>query len=274
MRPSAARHLHVLVSLIAATFLAPQAAGAEFREVKMGDEIRDRDLPLLDGGKAPLLGRSQASVFVFFRPNHDHSLQSLQQLAELEKEFAGKPVRFVAVTSDSYAKEDVQAIVKEAGVRMPVLVDKADALYGELGVKLHPVVGVTDSRHRLAAYQHFQRINFLDLMRGKIQLVLGEIDVAQLEKIQNPEKSGGGGERGHARTRVNLAKVMLQRGNVDMAIESARQAILEDPTYARAHVVLAQALAASGKCEDAEKEFALAAKLDPAEASGQRVCAR
>jgi len=274
MRPSAARQLIAVGSLLAAVSLAPRAAGANFREVKIGDEIRDRDLPLLDGGKAPLLGRSQASVFVFFRPNHDHSLQALTQLAVLEKEFAGKPVRFVAVTSGSYDKADVRAMVKEAGVKMPVLVDGADALYGELGVKLHPVVGIADSRHRLAEYQHFQRINLLDMMRGKIQLVLGEINVAELERIQNPEKSGNGDDRGHARTRVNLAKVMLQRGNVDLAIESARQAIVEDPTYARAHVVLAQALAASGKCDEAEKEFAVASKLDPAEASGQRVCAR
>ena len=274
MRPYAARYLVLLASTVGIASLAPLAVAADFREAPIGAEIRDRDLRTLDGGKAPLLGRAQVSVFVFFRPNHDHSAQALSQLAALEKEFARKPVRFVAVTSDSYEAADVRAAVAEAGIRMPVLIDAGDALYGELGVKLHPVVGIADGRHRLVNYQHFQRINLLDVLRGKVQLALGEIDEAQLARIQNPEASGEGGEHGHARSRTNLARLMLQRGNVDLAIENARQAIAEDPTYARAHAVLGQALAASGKCEEADRELATAAKLDPQEANSPRVCSR
>jgi hypothetical protein len=38
----------------------------------------------------------------------------------------------------------VKALVKQVGLRMPVLWDQADALYGKLGVRLHPVIGITD----------------------------------------------------------------------------------------------------------------------------------
>ncbi len=272
MRPSAAARF--VAALASAAALARPAA-ADFREVKTGDEIRDREMPRLDGGKALLLGRAQVSVVVFFRPNQDHSEQALSQLATLEKDFAGKPVRFVAVTSDSYDPADVRALVATTGVRMPVLIDVKDALYGELGVKLHPVLAFMDSRHRLAAYQHFLKINMLEMMRAKIQLVLGEINVADLDRVKEPEKSTMGGDRAHAKTRANFARIQLARGNVADAIDSARQAILEDPTYARGHAILGQALGASGKCAEAEQELALAAKLDPEEkATRERVCAR
>jgi hypothetical protein len=262
-----ARAARLVPFALLALAVAPAARG--FTNVAVGEIIRNRDLPALGGGTQPLLARARTNVFVFFRPNQDHSLQTLSELARLEVELAGKPVRFVAITSDSYEIADVREAVRASGIRMPVLLDRGDALYGELGVRLHPVVGIADGSGRLAAYQHFLRINMLDVVRGRIQFLLGEIDERQMARLVAPEASPTGQGKGAARSRLALARALLARNDVKGAAENARAAIAVDPGLAAAHALLADALAAGGSCSEAERERAQAAALDPGAVAAQ-----
>lgn len=259
-----------------AAALHPCAAAA-FRELPIGAPLRDRDMPTVDGGKAPLLGSARASVFAFFRPGQDHSLETLRQLAQLERELAGKPVRFVAIASDRHAAAEVKEVVREAGVKMPVLVDVGDALYGELGVSLHPVVGIADAQHRLAAYEHFRKVNQLDILRGRIQLLLGEIGEAEMQRLVSPERASDGDAHAVASRRLHLGRALLERGHAAQAEESARRSVAADPGFAAAHALLGDALAAQGRCADARAAFAEALRLDPRDAAaraGRERCAR
>ncbi|HSN14941.1 MAG TPA: hypothetical protein VLT61_09935, partial [Anaeromyxobacteraceae bacterium] len=112
----------VAAAFIGAASTVP-SEGHAFANLPIGGVLKNRTLPTLDGKRAPLLGSGKANLFVFFRPAQDHSLQTLSQLAQLEKEFAGKPVRFTAVTSDSYPRDEVAATAREAGIAMPILID-------------------------------------------------------------------------------------------------------------------------------------------------------
>lgn len=247
--------------------------GAAFSHVAEGDLVADREMPTLDGGRAPLLGHARASVFVFFRPNQDHSQQVLAQLAQLEAELAGRPVRFVAVTSDGYDRAAVRALVQATGIRMPVLLDVGDALYGELGVALHPVVGITGADHRLSGYQHFLKINMLDALRGRVRVALGEIPPSALAAILDPPAAANvDPASAAAHRRLKLARMLLDRGHADKAAESARAAIQESPGSAEAHAVLAAALAASGRCAESASELAAARKLDPGAPAPAAAC--
>lgn len=248
-------------ALILAVDLASAQTAQAFRDVAVGAPVRNRDLPTLDGRSAPLLGPARANVFVFFRAGQEHSLAALRQVALLEEELRGKPVRFVAVASDADAKEDVIALVREAGARMPVLVDRGDALYGELGVVLHPSVGIADAGHRLVAYQPFRKVNFQDALRARIRLVLGEIGEAELQAVVDPPSAKTGVNRAHAR--VKLARSLLAAGAVDAAVESARAAVAMDPAAAEAHAALSEALARAGQCEEASREAGEARRLGP-----------
>src|SRR5512134_2086744 len=116
--------------LAAGTAAGPVQADAD-RRVQIGDPVEDVELRTIDGRKDHLLQKGiAANVFVFFRLEHERSLDTLKDMAACEKEFAARPVRWVGVVSDSWDLEQVKAFVKEAGVRMPVLVDAGDALYG------------------------------------------------------------------------------------------------------------------------------------------------
>lgn len=255
----------VAAVVIGATSAVP-SEGHAFANLPVGGTLENRRLPTLDGKRADLLGSAKANLFVFFRPGQDHSLQTLKQLATLEAEFQGKPVRFVAVTSDSYPPDEVAATAREAGIRMPILIDAGDALYGELGVSLHPVVGIADGRGKLVAYQHFLKINMLDIVRGRVQVALGELGDEQMAKLVQPDDAAINlGNRSGAKSRFLLARVFLARGNVEKAVENARAGVALDPTYAPVHAILAKALAASGQCAEAEKEYAAALQIDAAD---------
>lgn len=242
---------------------APTPAPA-FRNAALGTAIRNRRMPSLDGGTEPLLGSARANVFVFFRSGQDHSASALRQLAGLEEEMRGKPVRFVGIVSGDDSPEQVRAMIREAGARMPILLDRGDELYGELGVALHPTLGIADERHRLTGFQPFRKINFADAARGRIQLALGEIDEARLAAILDPPPAPvASGGRAHAR--VKLARVLLDAGKLDAAIESARAGLAIDPNLAEAHAVLAEALARAKRCEEADQEAEAARRLAPSQ---------
>jgi hypothetical protein len=258
------RSLVAVAAVVIFASTALPSEGQAFVNLPLGGTVKNRQMPTLAGKREALLGKSKANLFVFFRPGQDHSVQTLAQLAKLETEFDGKPVRFVAVTSDSYPRDEVAATAREAGIRMPILIDQGDALYGELGVSLHPVVGIVDERGKLIAYQHFLKINMLDVLRGRIQLALGEIGEVEMARLVEPPAAPIAlGNRSGAKSRFLLARALLARGSVDKAIENARAGIALDATFAPVHAILAKALLAASQCADAEKEFAEALRIDP-----------
>ena len=257
------RSLVAVAAVVLGAASAFPSEGQAFSNLPLGGTLKNRQLPTLDGKRAALLGGASANVFVFFRPSQDHSLQTLTQLARLEQELQGKSVHFTAVTSDSYARDEVAAMAREAGIRMPVLIDAGDALYGELGVHLHPVVGIADARGKLVAYQPFLKINMLDVVRGRIQLALGEIGELEMARLVEPPAAAIDlGKRSGAKSRFMLARALLSRGNVEKAIENARAGVELDGTFAPVHAILAKALAAAGQCAEAEQEFAAALRID------------
>jgi tetratricopeptide (TPR) repeat protein len=264
------RTIAAVLAVAALTFPPPARA---FRQAPVGTPIRDRTLPTIDGKRAPLLAPGKVSVFVFVRPAQEHTVSALRQLAVLERELERKPVRFVAVVSDGEVPSEVQRLAREVGLRMPVLVDPGDALYGELGVAMYPSAGIVGRDGRLAAFQPFRKVNYLDAMRGRVQVALGELDEAGLAAILDPGvpvQTGGG--RAHAR--LKLARALLGAGMVEKAIESARAAVALDPSLADGHQLLSEALAKAGRCEEAEREAALARRLAPAAVSPALACLR
>ncbi len=236
-----------------------------FRNTQLGTPISNRTMPTVDGRKEQLFGSAKANVFVFFRTGQDHSVQALRQLADLERELAGRSVRWVALVSSSEPLDAVRAVARETGIRMPVLVDEGDAFYGELGVYLHPSIGIVDRQYRLAGYQPFREINMRDLVRARVQLALGEITEAQLAQVIDPPSTPiASGGRAHAR--VKLARLLLSAGKVDEAIASLRAGLAIDSNLADAHEALAEALARKGSCDEAESEQKAAIRLAPGKA--------
>jgi tetratricopeptide (TPR) repeat protein len=201
---------------------------------------------------------------------------TLQGLARLQREFAGKPVRMVAVVSGSWPADTVRATVASANFTAPVLVDVDDALYGALGVRLHPVVGLADQELRLAAYEHFRQINYTAILRGRIQVMLGEASATDMARILEPEKATSGSPRAEARRYFNLARLLWKRRNAEKALEAVRRSLAIVPT-APALALQGEIAGAGGDCQAARVLFSQALMLDaaePAALQGLKTCAR
>jgi hypothetical protein len=69
----------------------------------------------------------------------------------------------VAIVSGAHAST-LAGEVRQAGFSSPVLVDVGDALYGRLGVLLHPSVRIADKNHKLVADVPFAKTDFRDVI--------------------------------------------------------------------------------------------------------------
>jgi tetratricopeptide (TPR) repeat protein len=244
--------------------------GAAFANVEVGQRIEAEVLATLDGGREPLFSpEALANVFVFFRPGHDRSLATLKAMAACEKEFADRPVHWVAVVSAGQPREAVRAAVTESGIRMPVLLDEGDRLYGKLGVRLHPVVGVADDQGTLLAYVPFHQVNYCDMIRVRIRFALREADQAAVDRVDHPPKAVFPNEvpGAVARRHVNLGERFVATSQWAKAADQARIALELEPGMAAAQALLGRALAGQGKCGEARRALDQALAKDPANAA-------
>ena len=238
-------------------------AAAGFRRAAVGDVIENVELPALSGDRQPLLGDATINVFVFFKPGKEYSRTTLVQLVELEREFATKPVRWVAVASDQFNPAAIEAEVEAAGFTMPVLIDTGDKLYGHLGVTLSPNIGITDKQHKLVADLPFTKVNYIAMIRGFIQHQLGEISDAELQAILDPPAATQGGNEEMAHRHLRYAEKLFQAGLNDKALENVQNSLVKDPNLAPAHALQGQILSVLGRREEALNSFNKALKLDP-----------
>jgi tetratricopeptide (TPR) repeat protein len=241
----------------------------------MGAVISNPELAVVGGGKRAVQGTDGVNVLVFFRPDKDYNLSTLKGLAACEKRTAGKPVRWTGVVGERFPAEQVRAAQAETGIAMPVVVDAGDALYVELGLAQLPVVAITDKTRKLVQFQPFTKLNFCELVDGRIRLALGEITDADFEKLLNPASTRVGGDASVAGRHLKMAEVLLKSGSGEKALEQAKIAVEKAPDLAAAHSVLGTALQATGDCKGALVAFDQALKLDPADAraaEGKKGC--
>lgn len=251
---------------LAAVLAVAPSAGAQ---PPPGTLIEQAELWRVGGGTAKLLGDGMVSVIVFFRPGHEHSQDALEMMAACERKFAGKPIHWAAVVSDSVPAAAVGADVKASGIAMPVLLDKGDLQYAKLKVILHPVVIITDKQDRLASYVPYQRINYCHVVDAHLLHVLGELDDAGLDAVLHPPPSTQGGDAAVAQRQLRMGQKHLEAKRYDQAAVAANKALSHDTTLVAAHVLLGQALGAQGDCKGARTAFDRALALDKDNAGAQ-----
>ncbi len=254
-----------LLTLLVA-FPPPAAARAE-----AGTLVQNASLRTLAGGTEKLLSpRAKASVIVFVRTGHERSMDALKQMATCQRELAGKPVGWVAVVSSVEPAADVKAMVDEAGLRMPVLLDENDAVYDQLGVRMHPMVAIVDANCRIVAMEAYRQVDYCDIIKTQIRVVLGEATQAQLAAVMNPAATElpGSDPMKKAMRDVNMARRLLEIAEYAEAVKFAQRALLVAPV-AEGFTVLGVAYAKLGKCADAQRALDQALKMNPGDKAAQ-----
>jgi peroxiredoxin len=125
---------------------------ARAQAIESGQVLPDVTLARVDGGSAPLIDRaSSATAVIFFRAPHERSEETLRMLAACQPRLAGKPVRLVGVVPADSA-EAARAAAQSAGAKLPVLVDRGDAVYSAAGVRTHPAIAIVDRARKVVAF--------------------------------------------------------------------------------------------------------------------------
>jgi tetratricopeptide (TPR) repeat protein len=153
--------------------------------------------------------------------------------------------------------------VKEAGVKMPVLVDAGDALYGKLGIRLHPVVLMADRSWKLTAFEPFRQINYCDRIRVRIKLLLGEATQADVTRVDEPAATPlPHSDQGVSKRHVNFARRLHDLKQDDQALAELQKALGMAPSAA-AWALRGEILAGRGQCAEATQALEAALKLEP-----------
>lgn len=281
MRGDSSRDLLAAVAATAAAILLSGALAANAADASaatpIGATIASRDLAVAgESGKKPAIDGSQVNVLVFFRADKEYSRLGLKELAPCVARTAGKPVRWVTVTSPGQPADASAAAVREAGLAVPVLVDEGDAYYVELGVSQLPAVAVFEKGRKLASFQTFTKLNFCEHVFTLVRQALGEITEAEAKAEFDPTPIPIKGEASVAMRHVKKAQLLLRGGDAAKAAAAAREAVAADEKLAAAHSVLGASLAAAGDCAAATASFEKALALDPADAralQGKTDCA-
>ncbi len=263
-----------VVTLGLAALLPARAAAAG----ELGDVIENVELNTLDGVKVAIASKKAlANVIVFFRTGQEFSEDALKAMSECEKEFAAKPVNWVGVVSDAEPVDAVRRLVAAAGIRMPVLVDGADAFYGRMEVRLHPYTVILDKDRRVAVREPFHKIGYCDRIRAQVRFVLKEIDAEEVAKLENPEKGTFRVPGGVAKRHLNYGRLLLEQKKWEKALEQAEKALAAEGPLAAAQTLKGSALVGLGRCAEAVAAFDAALELDPGEEAakvGRKTCGK
>jgi tetratricopeptide (TPR) repeat protein len=263
--------LAALAGLAAAPFLAHAHAD-------VGTPVPNLELAALSGEKVKIIDpKARVSVVIFVRVGQERSVDALKAMARCEKDFAGKPVRFLGVMPADTPADEAKSLAVATGVKMPLLVDAGDVLYEKLLVRGHPVVFLVDAKARVASFEQYRQIDYCDVIISRIRFMLGEIDQAALDKVLEPPRNTMPGENpiDVSNRDVNLGRRQLQIKQYDKAVASANKALALSPN-AGAFALLGEVAAAQGNCRGALKQFEAALRLDPGEKhalQGKAACA-
>lgn len=241
--------------------------GGAHAHAEVGTVVENVELATAAGGKEKLLApRMKATALIFVRTGQDRSADALKAMSRCEQDLAGKPVRFVAVVSGETPPAEAAAMAGLAGVKMPVLLDVADALYARLGVRNHPVVFLLDARNAIASFEQYRQIDYCEVVRARLRFMLGELGQAALDKVLNPEVATMPGDdpRDVSNRDVNLGRRQLKIKQLDKALQSANKALALAPS-AGAFALIGDVHAARGDCAAALKSYQQALQLDPTE---------
>jgi hypothetical protein len=257
------------ILLWAVLALSPALAAGPAKALDLGEKVDDAELKTLDGARHHLIGKgAKANVLVFVRPGQDHSLDTLHDVAACEADLAARGVHWVALVSDTADPGETKALVAATGIKMPVVVDTGDVIYGRLGVRLHPDIEVVDGSGKLAGHEPFRAINYCDRVVARIRYVMGEIDAKALAQAEDPPDSLTHSDLGVAKRHVNLARRFMEIGQLDVAMAEVQKSLMTAPT-GEAYALQGQILAKQGKCKDANRAFEVALKLEPQNGEAQ-----
>jgi tetratricopeptide (TPR) repeat protein len=242
-----------LIAAMTFCFAFASVASLAFSHVAEGDPLPQMQLAAPGGVMHSYLGADTDSVrvFAFVKGGHERSTELLEHLNALREEFSGRAVSWALIVSDRHGSAWADSVASLAPDLL-LLVDHQDKLYGTLGVALSPSVGVGTGDGLLHAYLPYRKIHYQKIIGAHISYVLKDMSSDELAQVMNPSGQARDTAEMAAARRLKLARMLLDRNNLEKALIQTEDVLAEFPDSADAYDLLAEIHEAAGRTEQAE----------------------
>ncbi len=243
------------------------ASSFPFRAIAVGDSVPALSFQgITDGSTVTIESlKGNPAAIVFWGADMDtkktRSLKTFTATEEILPFLEEKKVKVILVNAQGDTKEIMQEVVSGLSGKIPAYMDETKKAYGDLGIFVVPSVLLIDKDGKVASglgYSH----DFTDRLKGEVAIMLGEKTRADVEKELRPEMKEKSEEEKKYGRHVEMATVMIKRGQVDSAISELQKAIALNPNLVEAQAHLGCLYIDKGQLEEAKKALDKAYELD------------
>ncbi len=187
----------------------------------------------------------------------------LRAVAELQSEMKDADIHRVGVVSDRFPPETVASVLAGSGVSLEIVIDSGDQLYGELGVRLYPTIGIADSGGTLRAYLPYAQINYMSALEAHLRHALGQIDDGALDLALHPTSADVSSQEAEVGRLLKFARMLWEREKREKALAKAQEAVETAPDLADPHALVGFFQVEMGDCEEGRASLNRALEIDP-----------
>jgi len=244
------------------------ASSFPFRVVAPGDPVPSLTFTSLSDGSSltveSLKGNPVALLFwgADIDTKKERSMQAFTAIESIMPFLDERKVKVLLVDAQGDPKEVMDATVADLGGKLPVYTDATQKAYGDLGIFIVPSLMLIDKDGKVVSgigYSH----DFSERLKGEIQVMLGEKTREEVEKELHPEMVEKTAEEKQSTRHLNLAVVMMKRGQTDAAISELQKALEIDPKLGDAHGQLGCLYLDKGQIEEAKKSLDASYDINP-----------
>ncbi|GAB4339714.1 MAG: hypothetical protein Kow0089_12840 [Desulfobulbaceae bacterium] len=264
--------MHIVLAAVAGILLlfssTTNASSFPFRVVAPGDAVPPLTFTsLADGSSLSLESLKGGPVALLFwgadiETKKDRSIKAIEATEAILPFLEERKVKVVLVNAQGDSKEVMGSVTGGLSGKLPLYGDATQKAYGELGIFIVPSVLLVDKDGKVASglgYSH----DFSERLKGEVQVMLGEKTRAEMEKELRPEMVERSAEEKQTTRHLNMAAVMIKRGQTDSAISELQKALALDPQLGDAHGLLGCLYLDKGQLEEAKKELDASYEINP-----------
>jgi predicted negative regulator of RcsB-dependent stress response len=264
--------MHLFIICLSSLFVlfcgAGMASSFPFRAISPGDSLPVLTFKHISDGSTlaldTLKGNPVAVVFwgADIDVKKERSLKTMVETEQILPFLAERGVKVLLVNAQGDDMDAIREVVGGLSGKIPVYLDENRRAYNDLGIFVVPSLILADRNGRVAAglgYSH----DFRERLQGEVQIMLGEKSREQVERELRPEMREKSAEEKQSVRHLNMAMVMMKRGQIDSAINELQKALEIEPGMAEAQGQLGCLYLDQGRMEEAKKALDKSYDLDP-----------
>ncbi len=206
------------------------ASSFPFRAISPGDLIPEVKLNSYKDQKELALSSYKGKVFVSVfwggdvPTKKERSINALKELQELGQFFEERKIPAIVVNVQEDSPDVIDEVMTKSENKMPQFIDNNQSAYGNLGIFVMPAILLVDKEGRVAAGMGYSH-DFVERLRGEIEILLGEKSREDVEHELRPEMVEKSAEEKDAKRHMNMGYVMLKRLMPDAALREFQDAV-------------------------------------------------